>query len=53
LGTEAAGRMLTNGRPLVEIVTVNFRGAFRKRIAVAHCGELVGGADEDPDRLPL
>jgi hypothetical protein len=45
-------QVLTSGRLLVEKDRDGeFSGRGRKRIAVAHGGELVGDAYEDPDRL--
>jgi hypothetical protein len=45
-------QVLTSGRLLVEKDRDGeFSGRGRKWIAVAHGGELVGGAHEDPDRL--
>ncbi len=45
-------QVLTSGRPFVEKDgDSEFSGRVRKRIAVAHSGEFIGGAHEGPDRL--
>ncbi len=48
------GQVLTSRRPLVEKDRDGeFSGRVGKRMAVAHGGELVGDAHEDPTGFPM